>query len=98
MYLFEQKALECLDECFKLKVKSTEELEDLIFHIKAYKSIPFVIMETKYPELKDSKDIKNSSKFKDFILEVEKQRAVERDFIFEGAKVLTFDFDIFSHF
>ena len=103
--LFEIKAYECLDECFKLGVGSTEELEDLIFHIKAYKEIPNIIRELKYPEFKDvslnelvkkyknrKMSLKEVEQYGNFLLEIEENRAVERDFIFEHAKTLTFGF------
>ena len=103
LYLLEQKALDCLEDCYKLKVSTTEELEDLIFHIKSYISIPKTLIETKFPEMHDIDLKKRKSKLTEkqaeFILEVEKQRAVERDFIFEHAKVLTLGFklkDIFN--
>ena len=106
-YLMEQKALKCLDECYKLKISMTEELEDLIFHIRTYRDIPRVISEIKYPEFKgkditvlmkelDKKliPIESAERALKYIAEVEKSRAVERDCIFDGARVLTFGFNI----
>ena len=106
-YLMEEKAYRCLNDCFKLSIRITEEMEDLIFHLKTYREIPSIIAETEYPEFKNKKikDIlkihrgKNMkaeelSRCEDYLLEVEEMRAVERDFIFEHAKVLTFGFSL----
>ena len=108
LYLLEIKAYEVLNGCYKLSVKSTEEIEDLIFHIRTYLEIPRILLSTRYPEfrgldinikslLKKYKEKKLSdveiSLYEEYFLDIEKQRAVERDFIFESAKVLTFGFD-----
>ena len=104
LHLMEIKAYEILKRCQKLSVRNTEELEDLIFHIKTYFEIPRILMVTRYPEfegLDSPKGIlekyrnKQLSRvgehlYEDYILDIEKQRAIERDFIFEGAKVLSF--------
>lgn len=107
LYLMKMKAYEVLEGCYKLSVRNTEDLEDLLFHVKTYLEIPIALIELKYPELKDinidkilkkykkrklSKD--EALRFTNFLLDVEKQRAIERDFIFEGAKILTFGFEI----
>lgn len=106
-YLMEQKALRCLDECFKLKIGMTEELEDLIFHIRTYREIPKVIAEIKYPEFKNDEisvlmkkldrkliPVERAERALNYISAVEKARAVERDCIFDGARVLTFGFNL----
>lgn len=108
LYLLEQKAYDCLDDCFKLDINTTEELEDLVFHIRTYREIPDILSETNYPEFKgiSMKDMvkayKNKklskeqmSRYGDYLVEVEEERAVERDFIFEHAKVLTFGFKLY---
>ena len=105
--LMEIKAYRCLDECYKLEIRHTEELEDLIFHIKTYKEIPDIVAETGYPELKGKKikdivraykkkklPLEEVSRYGDYLLEIEEMRAVERDFIFNYAKVLTFGFTL----
>lgn len=107
LYLLEQKAYECLEDCYKLDINFTEELEDLVFHIRTYREIPQILVETKYPEfrgisMKDViKNFKNKklpleqvNKYGDYIVEVEEERAIERDFIFDHAKVLTFGFKL----
>lgn len=106
LYLLEIKAYECLEGCYKLAVRNTEELEDLLFHIRTYLDIPKALIEFKYQELKGAhtKDIINKYKrkklskeellkFTDFLLDVEKERTLERNFIFEHAKSLNFGFE-----
>ena len=106
LYLMEMKAQECLRECYDLKIGNTEELEDLIFHIKTYLELPQTFIELKYPEFEGidirkmikrykKKKLSNAemSLYGDYLLDIEKQRAVERDFIFEHAKVLSFGFE-----
>ena len=100
LYLLEEKANKCLEDCVTLKVTNTEQLEDLIFHIKSYYEIPKVVKELKFPNLKipDVKKILKSDvdlvpkEVADYLIEVEMQRAIERDFIFEHAKNLPFGF------
>ena len=105
--LMEFKAYRCLDECYKLEIRQTEELEDLIFHIKTYNEIPDIVAETGYPNLKGKKivdvvraykkkklSIEEVKKYGEYLMEVEEMRAVERDFIFDYAKVLTFGFSL----
>ena len=106
LYLMYSKANEILKGCYKFSISNTEDLEDLIFHIKTYLEIPSVTAKLKYPEFKDLKidkllkkhkrrklNKKEALRFTKYLQDVEKQRAVERDFIFENAKVLTFGFD-----
>lgn len=106
LHLLEIKAYECLEGCYKLSVRDTEELEDLLFHIKTYLEIPQALIEFKYHELKGvhTRDILNKYKrnklsneeilkLTDFLLDVEKERALERSYIFEHAKSLNFGFE-----
>ena len=107
LHLIEIKAYETLKDCVSLEVSTTEEIEDLIFHIKTYYDIPSTIASTKYPDLKDvnipqvmkaykkgNMEWKDILKFADFLEDVETQRAVERDLIFEEAKILSFGFKL----
>lgn len=107
LHLMELKAQEILNSCYELNVGKTEDIENLIFHIRSYYDILENSFSIYYPELKNiniSKVIKmyrknklnvsNISKFVDFLEDVEKQRAVERDIIFEYAKVLSFGFKL----
>lgn len=107
LHLIEMKAMETLKDCVQLEVSTTEEVEDLIFHIRTYYDIPFNIAATSYPDL-EGESIKRIIKgyssgkialedvmlFADYLEDVEKQRAVERDIIFEYAKVLAFGFKL----
>ena len=109
LHLLEMKAYETLDDCFTMEVGITEEIEDLIFHIQSYYEIPDSVAATSYPDLlgmnieevlkklecgKTNANIKETLRLADFLGDVEKQRAVERDMIFEHAKALTFDFKL----
>ena len=107
LHLMEMKAYETLDDCVTLEVGMTEEIEDLIFHIQTYYDIPEMIAATSYPDLPQTNvskilkeyksgniDVVNMAVMADFIEEVEKQRAVERDLIFEEAKILSFGFKV----
>ena len=62
LHLMEIKAHEILKRCQKLSVRNTEELEDLIFHIKIYKEIPKVLLATRYSELEGLFNIKSMLK------------------------------------
>lgn len=107
LYLLKAKALECMNDCKRLEVSSTEELEDLIFHIDTYISIPCTLVETKYPAFgntsvqdvikrfkNDRMSIKDIEKYGDFLIDIETHRAVERDCIFDHAKKLPFGFSL----
>ena len=104
-YLLEWKAEDCISACNKLDVRSTEELEDLLIHLKIYREIPEVITEMEYPHFKKmnvqklireykqgNKTLEEVNTFSDFLVELETERAVERDIIFDLAKNLTFVF------
>lgn len=107
LHLMEIKAMETLEDCARMEVDMTEEVEDLIFHIRSYYDIPFNIAATSYPDLEGTsikRIIKGYDKgkasmedvmlFADYLEDVEKQRAVERDIIFEYAKILAFGFKL----
>ena len=99
--------METVEDCARMEVDMTEEVEDLIFHIRSYYDIPFNIAATSYPDLEGTsikRIIKGYDKgkasmedvmlFADYLEDVEKQRAVERDIIFEYAKILAFGFKL----
>jgi hypothetical protein len=107
LHLMEMKAYESLDDCFALDVGMTEEIEDFIFHIKTYYDIPQSVAATSYPDMKvmdiptvvqkykaGKMNVAEVERFADFLADIEKQRAVERDIIFEYAKVLSFGFKL----
>lgn len=105
LYLLELKARDSLKDCYNLNISKTEDLEDLIFHIRSYVSIPEALAEIKYKEFKNVslkeiiKRCKDKSiskeeidKYSEYLTEIEEYRAVERDSIFEHAKILSFGF------
>lgn len=104
LHILEYKALEYMKSCALLEVSDTEELEDLLFHIKTYYDIPVAVKETRYPNMKmlnlkdvckgNIDDLKETDEFMSYLEDVETQRAVERSFIFEHAKNLPFGFDL----
>ena len=107
MYLLKAKAFECMNDCYKLDVSRTEELEDLVFHIDAYLSIPEALISINYPEFKNVKvrdiikrykshniTLDEVKKYGNFLIDIEVQRNIERDFIFEHAKCLPFGFHL----
>ena len=107
LQLLKMKAEECTADCVRLSVRNTEELEDLIFHIDSYLRIPQDLVAIKYPDFedlsvqdvirrfKDNKmSIKEIEEYGDFLVDVETQRAVERDIIFDHAKILPFGFSL----
>ena len=107
LHLMEIKAMETLEDCARMEVDMTEEVEDLIFHIRSYYDIPFNIAATSYPDLegtsikrivkgydKGKASMEDVMLFADYLEDVEKQRAVERDIIFEYAKILAFGFKL----
>lgn len=107
LYLLKMKAYECMHDCYKLEVRRTEELEDLIFHVDSYISIPQALAELSYPEFRNTNvrdiirryktgkvSLDEIKRYGDFLIDVEIQRNIERDFIFDHAKVLPFGFTL----
>ena len=105
LHLMEMKAHETLKDCYTLEVSTTEEIEDLIFHIRTYYDIPESVAETKFPGMEEvdipwlmktykagGLDIGDIMVYADYLGEVETQRALERDIIFDHAKNLAFGF------
>ncbi len=92
LHIIEDKALECIHDCREIGVSNIEELEDLLFHIASYYEIPRVVKEIKYSGQK-FRNMTQEEKL-DYFMEVETQRAVERDFIFEHAKSLSIGFEL----
>ena len=105
LYLLKVKAYECMNDCCRLEVSSTEELEDLVLHINSYLEVPTALVETKYPDFRGTSiqdvikkfkgkkmSIREINTYGDFLVDVETQRAVERDIIFDHAKCLPFGF------
>lgn len=102
--IVEQEALDYLDSCRETNIRNTEEIEDLVFHIRAYFEIPTTLRNTMFSDIpkgikfqvkKDllflSQRYKNLMKrYVEYLTEVEKQRAVERLCILECMKSFPF--------
>ena len=103
-HIMEDKAKRTLRSCKTLEVSEIEELENLAFHIKTYYDIPRAVKETNFPNVKelnlkkllegDIKDLEEVDEFMSYINEVEIQRSVQRDIVFDYAKALPFGFQI----
>ena len=92
LHVIEEKALDTMENCEGLGIDKVEELQDLLFHIDSYYEIPWVVKETKFPDV-ELEEL-SAKEFFEFLTEVETQRAIERDFIFEHVKVLPIGFEI----
>jgi len=102
--ILEEEAMDYLESCSRIGVRNTEEIEDLIFHIRAYKDVPKILRSTvftdipKEVETKMKRDIvfllkRDESllhRYTEYITEIEKQRAVERLYIIECMKSFPF--------
>ena len=102
--IIEKEATDYLEFCKKMDVSNTEEIEDLLFHIKAYFEIPVTLRTTMFQDIpiglkfrtkkeldlisKKHRDIMN--RYADYLTEIEKQRAVERLCILECLKSFPF--------
>jgi hypothetical protein len=89
LYLIKAEALEHLRVFNKIGVGSTEEIQDLIFHIDSYIELPQVLRNTIYEPY-----LKKGEKIDEYFEELEHARAVERDYIFELAKKLPIGFEL----
>lgn len=86
--IVEEEVHDYLKDLKDLKVRETEELEDLIFHIRAYIEIPQVLRTTVFSGSLNSKQLE------DYFIQVEETRAVEREYIFELMKKLPLGFEL----
>lgn len=102
--IIEQEALDYLDLCKKMDVTNIEEVEDLVFHIRAYFDIPVTLKNTMFSDIPTGIKFrvkKNTvvvpekykgllDRYAEYLTEVEKQRAVERLCILECLKSFPF--------
>ena len=88
LYLIKAEALEHLKVFNKIGVGSTEEIQDLVYHIDSYVDLPNMLRSTVYEEY-----LKKGEKIEEYFIELEKARAVERDYIFELMKKLPIGFE-----
>lgn len=89
LYLIRAEAEEYLKVFKKLGVGSTEDIEDLIYHIDSYIDLPNMLRTTVYEPY-----LKKGERFEEYFHELETHRAVERDYIFEIMKKLPIGFEL----
>ena len=83
------EALEHLKLFGKIGVDYTEDIQDLIYHIDSYIDLPNMLRKTIYEPY-----LKNGEKFEEYFQDLEKHRAVEREYIFELMKRLPIGFSL----
>lgn len=88
LYVMRAEACAILGTFNRIGVGSTEDIQDLIFHIDSYIDLPNMLRRTVYEPY-----LKNGEKLDEYFEELEKARAVERDYIFELAKKLPIGFE-----
>lgn len=89
LYLIRAEAEEYLKVFGKLGIGCTEDIQDLIYHIDSYIDLPNMLRRTVYEEY-----LKNGEKLDEFFCDLEKHRAVEREYIFEIMKRLPIGFEL----
>lgn len=87
MYLLKEEALSYMEQCKRIGVCNTEGIENLLFHIDSYLEIPEALKKTTFLDNLENRGTK-------YLLEVEKERAVERDYICELLKELPIGFKV----
>ena len=88
LYVMRAEACGMLSTFNRIGVGSTEDIQDLIFHIDSYIDLPNMLRRTVYEPY-----LKNGEKLDEYFVELEKARAVEREYIFELAKKLPIGFE-----
>ena len=86
--LLKAEAEDHLDTYYKIGVGNVEDIENLIFHIDSYMEIPHVLQTTIFKGY-----LEKGEKLDEYFYELERMRAVERDYIFEAAKRLPIGFE-----
>lgn len=82
-----EEALEHLEVFNRIGVGSTEEIQDLIYHIDSYLELPKILQSTTYKGY-----LENGEMVEEYFHDLETHRAVERDYIFELVKKLPIGF------
>ena len=85
--IIKEEALEHLQTFNKLGVGSTEDIQDLIYHIDSYIELPNMLRKTIYEPY-----LEKGEKLDLYMKELETHRAVEREYIFELMKTLPIGF------
>ena len=81
--VIKEEALEHLQTFDKLGIGSTEDIQDLIYHIDSYIELPNMLRKTIYEPY-----LKKGEKLDLYMKELETHRAVEREYIFELMKII----------
>ena len=89
LYLIKEEALDHLKTFNKVGVGSTEDIQDLIYHIDSYIELPKILQNTTYKGY-----LENGEMFEEYFRDLETHRAVERDYIFELMKRLPIGFQL----
>ena len=89
LYMIREEAQDHLKLFNRVGVGSTEDIQDLIYHIDSYIELPHVLRFTKYEPY-----LKRGEKLDEYMNELETARAVERDYIFELMKRLPIGFEL----
>lgn len=89
LYLIKAEAEEYLEVFGKLGIGCTEDMQDLIYHIDSYIDLPNMLRTTIYEPY-----LKEGEKLDEYLYDLEKHRAVERDYIFEIMKKLPIGFEL----
>ena len=89
LYMIREEAKDHLKLFNRVGVGSTEDIQDLIYHINSYLELPHTLRFTKYEPY-----LKKGEKLDEYFHELEISRAVERDYIFELMKRLPIGFEL----
>ena len=89
LYLIKEEALDHLKTFNKVGVGSTEDIQDLIYHIDSYIDLPNMLRKTVYEPY-----LQKGEKLDLYMKELETHRAVEREYIFELMKTLPIGFEL----
>lgn len=87
--IIKEEALEHLKTFNKVGVGSTEDIQDLIYHIDSYIDLPNMLRRTIYEPY-----LKKGEKLDVYFKDLETHRAVEREYIFELMKTLPIGFQL----
>ena len=86
--VIKEEALSHLETFNKVGVGSTEDIQDLIYHIDSYIELPQILQSTTYKGY-----LEKGEKLDEYFEDLETHRAVERDYICELMKNLPIGFE-----
>lgn len=87
LHIIKEEALDHLATFNRVGVGSTEDIQDLIYHIDSYIELPKTLRRTIYEPY-----LKKGEKLDLYLRDLETHRAVEREYIFELMKTLPIGF------